>query len=145
MSSSGELDSHKRTKIDTKERESRISDIQEQISDLDKRIVYKHRRIETASVSRNFKVYDELAEEVSELKSQRRELTCELGPLQKKSKKSSWYKKKTVSQPASTANSTDSSEPAKVNEAINLMTEDEPPATDDKESGMNEDTVSLNA
>ena len=61
FSSSSELDDHKWTKIDTRERESRISDIQEQISDLDKRIAHKHRRIETASATRNFKVCDELA------------------------------------------------------------------------------------
>lgn len=33
-------ESSKRTKIDTKEREMRISDIQEQIADIDKRIAY---------------------------------------------------------------------------------------------------------
>ena len=90
-SSSSMPDSTKRTKIDTQEREARISDILEQISDIDKRIAFKQRRIETATVTRNFKTCDELSEEISELKSQRRELNCELGPLQKKAKKSSWY------------------------------------------------------
>ena len=54
-SSSSEPESSKRTKIDTKEREMRICDIQEQIADIDKRIAYKQCRIETATVTRNFK------------------------------------------------------------------------------------------
>ena len=61
----------------------RISDIQEQIADIDKRIAYKQCRIETATVTRNFKTCDELSEEISELKTQRYELNYELGPLQK--------------------------------------------------------------
>jgi hypothetical protein len=91
LSSSSNPDSTKRTKIDTQEREARIGDILEQISDIDKRITFKQRRIETATATRNFKTCDELSEEISELKSQRRELNCELVPLQKKAKKSSWY------------------------------------------------------
>ena len=81
----------KRTKIDTQERQARINDLLEQITDIDKRIEFKQRRIDTATATRNFKTCYELSEEVSELKSRRRELNCELGPLQKKAKKSSWY------------------------------------------------------
>lgn len=93
LSSSSNPDtcSTKRTKIDTQEREARIGDILEQISDIDKRIAFKQRRIETATATRNFKTCDELSEEISEIKSQCREFNCELVPLQKKAKKSSWY------------------------------------------------------
>ena len=63
----------------------RISDIQEQIADIDKRISHKQRRIETAAATRNYKTCDELSEEISELKTQRHELNYDLGPLQKKS------------------------------------------------------------
>jgi hypothetical protein len=73
LTSSSNPDSTKRTKIDTQEREARIGDILEQISDIDKRITFKQRRIETATATRNFKTCDELSEEISEL-SQRREL-----------------------------------------------------------------------
>ena len=60
--SSSVPDSCKRTKIDTHERQARINDILEQIADIDKRISYKQRRIETATATRSFKACDELAE-----------------------------------------------------------------------------------
>ena len=143
-------ESSKRTKIDTKEREMRISDIQEQIADIDKRIAYKQCRIETATVTRNVKTCDKLSEEISELKSQRRELNHELGPLQKKSKRSSWYFQKKIAKqkaPQGTAStdpqsSRDSSEPVEENDPV---TDDEQSGLDDdKESGMNDDVVCLN-
>ena len=63
-SSNSVPESSKHTKIDTKEREMRISDIQEQIADIDKRIAYKQRRIETAAATRNYKACDKLSEEI---------------------------------------------------------------------------------
>ena len=39
----------------------------------------------------NFKACVELSQEISELKSQKHEMNCLLGPLQKKAAKSAWY------------------------------------------------------
>ena len=79
-----EVSSVKRVKVDTVERKRRIDDAQDQIADLDKQIGFKNKRIEVAMQSKNFKTCNELSEEISELKSQRRELSCELAKLQKK-------------------------------------------------------------
>jgi hypothetical protein len=63
------------------------------ISDIDRTIGFKQRRIETATATRNFKTCDELSQEISSLKAERREYTAELALLQKKATKSSWYYK----------------------------------------------------
>ena len=77
----------------------------EEISELNKRIVFKERRIEEATINRNFRVCDDLASEVSELKAHRRQLNAELATFQKKSKKAAYYsesKKKKQSSHSST-------------------------------------------
>lgn len=84
----------KRIKIDGIERKRRIDDIQDQIADLDKRIGFKNKRVEAAMAAKSFKACDEISEEISVLKSQRRELSCELAVLQKKQQKSITYGKK---------------------------------------------------
>ena len=71
------------TKIDGQERQSRINDIVEEIADIDWKITYKQRRIDTTAATKNFKTCDELSQEISELKSQKCELNYELVPLQK--------------------------------------------------------------
>ena len=84
----------KRVKIDSIERKRRINDIQDQIADLDKRIGFKNKRVEAAMAAKSFKVCDEISEEISELKSQCRELSCELAVFQKKQRKSITYSNK---------------------------------------------------
>ena len=81
----------KRPKIDGQERQLKIDYLLEQIADIEKRIAFKQRRINTAAAMSNFKACDELSQEISELKSQKHEMNCLLGPLQKKAAKSAWY------------------------------------------------------
>ena len=81
----------KRPKIDGQERQLKIDYLLEQIADIEKRIAFKQRRIDTAAAMSNFKACDELSQEISELKSQKHEMNCLLGPLQKKAAKSAWY------------------------------------------------------
>lgn len=131
-----------RTKVDIKEREMWINDIQKQIANIDKRIAYKQRRIEMATVKRKFKTYDERSEEISQLERQHRELNYKLGPLQKNSKILVWYfqnkiaKQKAFPAVASTdlQPSRESSEPVE----SNSVTEDL------DQSGLNDDVVCLN-
>ena len=83
----------KRSKLDSTTRQERMMEIQDLISDIDRTIGFKQRRIETATATRNFKTCDELSQEISSLKAERREYTAELALLQKKATKSSWYYK----------------------------------------------------
>ena len=76
-------------------------EIQDLISDIDRTIGFKQRRIETATATRNFKTCDKLSQEISSLKAERREYTAELALLQKKATKSSWYHKHKDAQAAS--------------------------------------------
>lgn len=78
-------------KIESQERQVKIDHLLEQIADIKKRIGYKLCRIDTAAAMSNFKACDDLSQEISELKSQKHEFNCLLGPLQKKAAKSSWY------------------------------------------------------
>ena len=73
------------------QRHRRIGELSEEISELNKRITFKERRIEEATINRNFRVCDDLASEVSELKAHRRQLSAELATFQKKSKKAAYY------------------------------------------------------
>ena len=82
----------KRQKIEALERQRRIEELKEQISDLNRRIQIKEQRLEQATASRNFKMCDEVATEISELKSQRQELNTELAGLQQKSRKAAEYR-----------------------------------------------------
>ena len=79
------------TKRDTADRRStklwwkvssqrRIVELTEEISELSRRITFKDRRIEEASLSRNYRVCDELSAEVSELKARRKELNASKKP-----------------------------------------------------------------
>lgn len=89
----------KRPKLGSVARQERMSDLKDLISDIDRTIGFKQRRIETASATRNFKTCDELSQEILSLKSERREYTAELAALQKKATKSSWYFKNKEPQP----------------------------------------------
>ena len=97
----------KRQKINAYERQRRIKELNDEISGLNRHIQIKEQRLEQATASRNFKACDEVASEISELKSQRRELNTELAGLQQKSKKASQYqcKKKNATAGDSTTQS----------------------------------------
>ena len=80
-----------REKIDKQEREHRIQSIMEQIGDTKKHIELKQKTVEQAQTVPNFKLCDQLADEVSSLKAKRRELESALRSLQQKQKKSKQY------------------------------------------------------
>ena len=75
-------------------RMKRIRDLEEDVVDLNDRITSKEKRREQASNFRNYKVCDQLTEEMSTLKQQKREQEGELRALQQKQRKSLWYKQK---------------------------------------------------
>ena len=97
----------KRVKINAAERQRRIAELSEEISELSKRIAFKDRRIEEATMNRNFRVCDDLASEVSELKAHRRELNAELAGFQQKAKKATYYSKSRKKQQTSTEHTGD--------------------------------------
>ena len=74
----------------------------------------------TSNIQRKFKVWNELAQELQELKGCRRQLTYELSDLQKKYKKAWEYlarKEKTaLQQPAINVDSSDESDSGDVHE-----------------------------
>ena len=72
-------------------RMKRIRDLEEDVVDLNDRITFKEKRREQASNFRNYKVCDQLTEEMSK---QKREREGELRALQQKQRKSLWYKQK---------------------------------------------------
>ena len=98
------------------ERQRRIAELMDEISELSRRITFKERRIEEATLSRNYRVCDDLAAEVSELKAQRKELNSELAKFQKKAKKAKYYKERkqlpsTSAEPTEAGDKSDEEDP----------------------------------
>ena len=81
----------KRVKIDQQERQHQIDTLKEQLQDNNKHISIKERRIEQAQGLQNFKLCDQLSEEVTQLKSKRREIESALRALQRKEQRSARY------------------------------------------------------
>lgn len=84
----------KRPKISEAIRETRIDELQEDIKDIVDRIGYKEKMRERASMARNYKLCDQLTEEMSELKPKRRLYEKELQEWNRKKGKAEWYRKK---------------------------------------------------
>lgn len=63
-------------------------ELQDKIKDLNDQIGFKEKRREAANNVRNYKDYEKLTEQMSELKSQKRKLDLELQLLTNKQKKS---------------------------------------------------------
>ena len=72
----------------------RISEIEEDLSDISQRMGFKEKRREQASLSHQYGICDQISEEISVLKDRRRVLEKELHELKKKEQQSKWYKKK---------------------------------------------------
>lgn len=83
----------KRQKIDHDLRTRRMKEIKEELATITKQISFKERRVETGAQDRNFKLCDQLTEEISVLQKNRRTLELELHGLEKKEKKASYYQK----------------------------------------------------
>lgn len=84
----------KRPKLSEDLRCSRMDEISDRIKDITDQILYKEKRREQASNSHNYKSCDMLTEEMSQLKSERRQLECELTLLKKKQKRAKGMKDK---------------------------------------------------
>ena len=81
----------KREKIDQQERQHRIESLSEQLKDINKHVNVKDRRIEQAQAVQNYKLCDQLSEEVTALKAKRREIESSLQALQHKEQRSAKY------------------------------------------------------
>lgn len=81
----------KRVKTSTDERVSRMKTIKEELSDLQNRVSFKRKRLDAAEVTKNYKLCDQLSEEIADLNKSKRLLEVELSMLQKKEKKSKRY------------------------------------------------------
>lgn len=84
----------KRQKITACERQRRIKELTEEISGLNCHVEIKEQRIDQANNSRNYRMCDELAGEVSDLKSKRHQLNAELADLQHRTKKATQCQKR---------------------------------------------------
>ena len=84
-------DPPKKKKMSEHYRVTRIAELQERIKDITDQIGYKEKRRESASLVHNYKECDQITEQMSELKCERRKLEIELAGLTKKQKKSKWY------------------------------------------------------
>ena len=73
----------KRRKISKDMRLQRMKDIDEDCQDLTERIAYKEKRIVAYENSRDYKKCDEMKEEITALKHQRRQLQSEAKGLKK--------------------------------------------------------------
>ncbi len=90
----------KRKKTSKEYRTNRISELEERIQDLSDQIGFKMKRRDCASDIKNYKECDKLTEQLSALKSERRQLEVELASLTKSEKKSRWYYSKAVDKAA---------------------------------------------
>lgn len=100
----------KRPKLDKNLRVERITQIQEEVGTINQQITFKEKRIESAVEIKNFKLCDNLSEEIHELQKRRQELNNELKLMQKKDKKARWYQTKKQIQSSSDS---ESSSPSK--------------------------------
>ena len=89
-----EVEVRKRPKLDSDYRSQRIEDIDEELKTVSSSISFKEQRIENSSKLRNFKVCDQLNDEVDSLQQRRRTLECERRALVKKEKRSKQYHRK---------------------------------------------------
>ena len=84
----------KRVKTSTDERTARMKAIKEELHDLKDRLSFKRKRIEAAESSKNYKLCDQLSEEMGELNKTKRLLEMEKNVLERKESKSHRYFKR---------------------------------------------------
>ena len=72
-------------------REKRLKDVEEDMTDLKERIQFKEGRISGYLAISDFKKYDEIKEEIIQLKKQLQELEAEKKHLATSSRQSKWY------------------------------------------------------
>ena len=81
----------KRPKFDREMRDNRVTELIEVIVDLTKRIAIKESRCQQAEIAHNYKLCDQLSEDIMELKSEKRQNEKELLFFKKKEKRSVRY------------------------------------------------------
>ena len=81
----------KRRKLSKDVREQRLKEIEEDCKDIAERLSFKEKRIAAYENSREYKKCDEVKEEITALKHQRRQLEAEAKCLKKSSSQSRWY------------------------------------------------------
>ena len=96
----------KRVKTTEALRLNRMSEIEEDLSDISQRMGFKEKRREQASLSHQYGICDQISEEISVLKDRRRVLEKELNALKKKEQQSKWYKKKSKLRSTSSSSGT---------------------------------------
>lgn len=87
-------------------RKQHIEDLEEDIKDLTDRLSFKQKRQNQAEMSRNYKVCDQLMEEISDLKKKKREKEIELKLWKRKVQQSLWYRRKGKSTSSETEDDT---------------------------------------
>ena len=83
----------KRPKTTETLRLKHIGEIEEDVRDLCDQLEFKRKRQEQAEMSRNYKVCDQLTEEMSSLKKRKRECEEELRLWKRKQQQGRWYKR----------------------------------------------------
>ena len=71
-----------------------MKDLEEDLKDLTDRLHFKEKKRHQAEMSRNYKVCDEITEDMSALKNKKRESEIELKFWLRKVQQSNWYNKK---------------------------------------------------
>ncbi len=84
----------KRAKTSATLRVKHVTELEEDIKDLDDRLNFKEKRLDQATLTRNYKDCDQLTEEMASLKKQRREYIEELRLWKRKQQQANWYKRK---------------------------------------------------
>ena len=82
-----------RTKVSAEVRQKRIAALKEDISSLDRHFHFKNKRLQQAEGVKNYKLCEEINEEVQVITRQKRELTEELRLFREKERKAHWYRK----------------------------------------------------
>lgn len=84
--------SPKRAKVSSEARLNRLQVVQQDLKDIVDRLTFKEKRRQGAEAVRNYKLCEELTEDISTLRGQKRELEAEQKILKKKSTCSKKYK-----------------------------------------------------
>ena len=83
-----------RTKISSDVRQKRISALREDMANIDKQLTFKNKRHQQAETVRNYKMCEDITEEIKFVMKQNRELSEELTKLQEKDWRAKWYHKR---------------------------------------------------
>ena len=104
-----------RSKISADMRHKKISSLEEQIANLSEQISFKEKRRQQAEAVRNYKMCEEITEEMRIVKKERQELQGELKLFKDKERKATWYaqrkRSRTPGESSSTVFSDDSDVP----------------------------------